>query len=695
MSGTWQAFLGAVYTGSGTTFRVWSPTASTIELIFTDDKGEPMKDPVALKKNEDNYWEATVQSAQPGTLYKYKIDGKGPFPDLVSRFQPHGVHGPSMVVDPNAYKWSHKGFVTRNLRDCVIYEMHIGTFTQEGTYKAAADKLDYLSDLGVTCIEILPLADWPGRWNWGYDGVALYSPSRAYGTPDELRALIDKAHGLGLTVVLDAVYNHLGPDGNYTGCYTSEYMSSTHNTPWGQALNLDGKHSAGVRRFLLENSLYWLNEYHFDGFRFDATHALVDDCEHPAPHPHFLEELASTIHGVDSGLIVTGEDERNLAKMVGEKRPGGGDAWGFNGVWSDDFHHQVRVVTAGDNESYFRFFSGTADDIATTIKQGWWYVGQQLDMVNVADDAEPAQADEQKVSDTDKDTKTEKKEEKKTRGSDPKGIPHGAFVVCIQNHDQVGNRPDGDRLHHVVPPTQYLAASALMLLAPQTPLLFQGQEWACSTPFCFFTDHNQDLGKLVTEGRRREFKDFSAFAKRSIESIPDPQAEKTFRNSCLKWEEAQAKEHVAVLQAYKQLLALRKTLVNNSVASSPTDKSPEFEAMSVSALHFENDNTATKKGTPCLALLRKDNTGRSVLALFNFANAPVSLSFGSGEGAKVNVSSLPSAIQSAMLSSQWDVLVDTSALSNGAKTNIAFGESGVSTVAFHNAGAVVLCSKRA
>ena len=514
---------GAFLTPEGVHYRVWAPEKQRVEaVLFTD--GQPGRT-VPLTMQANHYFEGLDPAGAVGDRYKFRLDGDeaGTFPDPASRFQPEGVHGPSMVTAAGAYRWQHDArWRNYALADLVIYELHTGTFTLEGTYLAAIEKLGHIAALGANAIEIMPLADFPGRWNWGYDGVMLYAPARAYGSPDDLRALIDAAHGHGLSVMLDAVYNHLGPDGNYLGAYTKHYFNPAHKTPWGDALNFDGPHHQQVRDFFLGNPLYWMDEFHFDGFRLDAVHAIIDETDR-----HILMEIAEAIH--ERGGFVFAEDERNEANLATPQGQGG---VGLDGLWADDFHHSVRVAVTGEQESYLQNFTGTSTELADTLTNGWHYRGQ------------PTVIHEE------------------PRGTGCAHLPVHSFCYCISNHDQVGNRAFGERLSVTCSPEAYRAASALLCLAPYTPLIFQGQEWAASTPFLFFTDHNEELGRLITAGRRREFKGFAAFTdEASITRIPDPQAEETFRNSKLNWDEAEAEAgspHAGVLALYQEALRLRR-----------------------------------------------------------------------------------------------------------------------------------------
>ena len=515
--------FGAICRSDGVRFRVWAPESRAVELVLeSDDRGETGS--VSLEKQDDGTFAGLVPSVRAGQLYRFRVDGRGPYPDPASRRQPRGVHGPSEVVDPRAYAWTDSSWRGARLDGAVVYELHVGTFTPAGTFSGVRERLSHLRGLGVDIVELMPVADFDGDRNWGYDGVALYAPARSYGTPDDLRSLVDEAHRLGLGVVLDVVYNHLGPSGAYHGCFSPRYFSKRHRTPWGPAMNLDGEGSEQVRAFFIGNALSWLGEYHLDGLRLDATHALIDD----GPR-HFLAELSSRVHAAfpdrERSPLLIAEDHRNLARMVLPPNEG----WGLDAVWADDFHHQMRRALAGDHEGYFADFGGSTADIAATLERGWFYGGQRS-----RSSGEP-------------------------RGTDPSAVPPDRFVICLQNHDQVGNRAFGDRLHHAIDLPSYRAASALLLAAPETPMLFMAQEWAASTPFLFFTDHEPELGTRVTQGRRHEFASFSAFRhEKTRDAIPDPQAPETFRSSVLDWNEVAREPHAATLRLYRELLRLRR-----------------------------------------------------------------------------------------------------------------------------------------
>ena len=507
------------------TFRVWAPTAEALTLELDGEQS------LALSTSGDGLFERTTDAAGPGTRYQFRLDEDGPFPDPASRYQPAGVHGPSEVVNPEAYEWDDADWEGVGREDLVIYELHVGTFTDAGSYDAVREQLAYLKNLGVTAVELMPVHDFPGNRNWGYDPAAWFAPSRAYGRPEDLRRLVDAAHQSGLAVLLDVIYNHLGPDGAYANAF-GPFLTDKYETPWGPAINLDDEGSEGVRRFFLDNALHWLREYHIDGLRLDATHALRDEST-----PHFLAELSAAVDdhvdGPERHLIA--EDHRNLNRLV---QPRDADGYGLDAVWSDDLHHQCRVLTAGDEEGYYRDYQGTTTaDIATTLRDGWFFRGEYSEHLD-----EP-------------------------RGTDPGDVDRDQCVVFIQNHDQVGNRPIGNRLTDDVSPATYRALSVLICVVPEVPLLFMGQEWAASTPFQFFTDHNEELGPSVTEGRTEEFEDFSGFE----DEVPDPQAPATFERSVLNWDEPRRPPHDGVLALYHDLLALRPTLGDEMRVEAPSD----------------------------------------------------------------------------------------------------------------------------
>ena len=512
--------FGALPRAEGVQFRLWAPEARTVALHLRHD-GRQAASYLLPGRPETAVREILIEHAAPGDRYAYSLDGRDPLPDPASRFQPDGVHGWSEVVDPGAFAWTDASWGGLDPHRAVIYELHVGTFTPEGTFVSAAAKLPLLRDLGVTAVELMPLADFPGTRDWGYDGVDLYAPSRAYGRPDDLRAFVDAAHACGLGVLIDVVYNHLGPEGAYLPAFAPVFFTPAHRTPWGDAVNLDGRGSDGVRGLLIDNALHWIREYHVDGLRLDAIHALIDDTSYP-----FVAELAASVHASGPRRpLVYAEDSRNLALLVQKPESGG---WGLDGIWADDFHHVIRRMLAGDEHGYYVDYDGTAQELADTLRHGWLYRGQ--------------------VS---RRTRT-------PRGTSASAVEMRKAIVCVQNHDQIGNRALGDRLHHAVDPASWRAAIAILLTAPMTPLLFMGQEWAASAPFQFFTDFEPELGRRVVQGRRDEFRAFPEFATPdAARRIPDPQADATFAKSHLDWGERGTGSHAMVLALHRALLSLR------------------------------------------------------------------------------------------------------------------------------------------
>lgn len=511
------ALPSAVRCAGGVGYRVWAPVARSVEVEVLLHGAVARR--IALSESGPGIYSGLDEEGRAGDLYRYRLDGGQSFPDPASAWQPFGVHGPSMVVDSHAYHWQTPPFARPPFRDLVIYELHVGTFTQAGTFRAAIERLPFLRELGVNAIELMPIGEFPGERNWGYDGVYLYAPARSYGHPDDLRALVDAAHAAGLAVILDVVYNHFGPDGNYLHAFIGEYLDEEAKTPWGGAIRYGSPDLRGLRELVVRNPDYWMEEYRIDGFRLDATHAIIDTS--PC---HLLAEIIERIHA--RGGYAIAEDCRNDRRLVLPVSEGG---FGCDAVWADDFHHIVRVANTREREAYFADFSGTLAELTGTLDTGWFYSGQHSPFWG------------------------------KPRGTPASGLSPGSCVHCLSNHDQVGNRALGERLSHAVSHEAYLAASALLCLSPHTPLLFMGQEWAASTPFLFFTDHHEELGRLVTAGRRDEFKDFAAFrGARGLDCIPDPQDPQTFRSSQLRWEEIDRPPHAQVLALYRACLHLRR-----------------------------------------------------------------------------------------------------------------------------------------
>jgi maltooligosyltrehalose trehalohydrolase len=509
----------------GCEFQLWAQPEAHIELVLPAPGGDRR---LPMLRSADGVFRIHVPGARAGARYWFTVNGKGPFPDPASRYQPEGVHAASEVVDAAGFDWGEDRSPALKRRDLVIYELHIGTFTPEGTFRAAIGQLDALCELGINTIEIMPVADFAGERNWGYDGVCLYAPAHVYGQPNDLRLLIQAAHQRGLAVLMDVVYNHLGPDGAYHATFAPHFYSKRHKTPWGDGLNFDAEEKEKVRNYFIESALMWVRDYHADGLRADATMAIQDDSE-----PHFLAELTERVHAEARALgrqaWLFAEDERNERRLVLPVAEGG---YGFDGVWADDFHHHMRRRLAGDCDGYFCDFDGSVVSLAKTIQDGWFFQGQ--------------------VS----------RHKHAPRGTSPAGLPLESRVICLQNHDQIGNRAFGERISAEIPLSLYFAGSALLLLSPEIPLLFMGQEWAAPEPFLFFTDHHDELGRLVTEGRRKEFAHFAAFADpQKREKIPDPQAPETFRSSTLNWGVRQQGQHAGCLRWYQSMLRLRAQLL--------------------------------------------------------------------------------------------------------------------------------------
>ncbi len=494
-------------------FRVWAPAAKSVDLKIGEEK-------TALSQGSGGWWQAEVASAGPGTDYAYVIDGEEPaVPDPRSPQQPAGIHGPSRVVDHSAFAWSDAGWRAPVFPSALVYELHIGTFTPEGTFDAAVDKLDWLKSIGVTHVEILPVAAFPGERGWGYDGVALFAPYEPYGGPDGLKRLVNAAHKKGLAMLLDVVYNHFGPDGNYTGKF-GPYLTSLHTTPWGDAVNFEDAGSHEVRRFFIDNALMWLKDYHFDGLRLDAVTAYMDRTA-----TNFMEELARDVRELEAetgrSLVLIAESDLNDPQLVKAPEAGG---YGLNAAWSDDFHHSLVTLLTGDRSGYYADF-GTLADMAKSLESVYVYDGGFSEFRD------------------------------RHHGRPVHGLPGWRFLGYSQNHDQVGNRARGERLEHLAGARRAKIAAALVLTAPFVPMLFQGEEFAASAPFQYFTDHEDELGQLVSKGRKREFEAFGW----EPEQIPDPQAETTFTDSKLNWSEVGEGPHAEMVDWYKKLIHLRKT----------------------------------------------------------------------------------------------------------------------------------------
>jgi maltooligosyltrehalose trehalohydrolase len=508
---------GAELALDGVRYRVWAPQRERVAVEIHDGAGHVLRT-VRLCATSGGFHEGNDARGMAGDLYKYRLAENTSFPCPASRWQPLGVDGPSQVIDPTQFRWTDQTWSRPPFRNLVIYELHTGTFTRAGTFREAIRRLPFLQDLGINAIELMPIADFPGERNWGYDGVRLYAPARCYGHPDDLRALVDAAHAHGIAAILDVVYNHFGPAGNYLREFSPYYFEGTHHTPWGDAVNFGGPESGAVREYFASNVIYWMDEFHFDGFRLDATHEIFDDSP-----KHILQELAEIVHA--RGGYIIAEDARNDAQIIMRRECGGYEC---DAVWADDFHHSIEVATI-DASTYAGDFEGDAQELADLLEHGWAYRGEIAPRTGTP------------------------------RGSECRHLPPEHFVYCISNHDQTGNRAFGERLHQMVPPEVARAAGTLLCLAPYTPLLFMGQEWAASSPFLYFTDHDKALGEAIEEGRRREFQPAFESARQQHAPLPAPQDEATFRRSQLDWNELNQPAHAGTLRLYRELLKLRAT----------------------------------------------------------------------------------------------------------------------------------------
>jgi maltooligosyltrehalose trehalohydrolase len=498
-----------------TTFRVWAPTPHHVELAL----GADGNDRRPMQRGDGGWWVLDIPDAGPGTDYGFVLDGDGPFPDPRSGWQPAGVHGPSRLPDHAAFTWSDEHWRPLPLADAVIYELHVGTFTEAGTFDGAIDRLDHLVSLGATHVELMPVVEFPGDRGWGYDGVDLFAPHHSFGGPDGLKRLVDACHGRGLGVILDVVYNHLGPDGNHLPRF-GPYFSHRYTTPWGDAVNFDGPGSDEVRRFVIDNARMWLADYHVDGVRLDAVHEIFDQSA-----VHILEELPAELHRFAADLgrrfDVIAESDLNNPRLVTPLERGG---YGLDAHWNDDFRHALHVTLTGETDSFHGQYAGLRD-LASSLRGVYVFDGQYSPFRD------------------------------RRHGRPVVDVPANQFVGFLSNHDQVGNRAFGERLSHLVGADVARAGALVVLLGPFVPLLFAGEEWAASTPFLYFTDHRDpDLADAVRQGRRREF---AAFVP-DTGDIPDPQDPGTFARSRLVWDEAGGAEHAATLDWYRRLIAYRR-----------------------------------------------------------------------------------------------------------------------------------------
>jgi maltooligosyltrehalose trehalohydrolase len=493
-----------------------------VQLARGEDPQRPSSEPVPLEAEEGGYFAALVGEAAAGDRYGFLLDDdQTRLPDPASRFQPDGPHGPSEIIDPAAYSWQDKGRQGLRLAGQVIYEMHIGTFTPEGTWTAAARELPELARCGITLVEVMPIAAFPGRFNWGYDGVDLFAPTQLYGRPDDMRRFVDAAHQLGIGVILDVVYNHIGPDGNYLKHFAGHYFTDRYSTDWGEALNFDGPDARSVREFFIHNAGYWIDEFHLDGLRLDATQNIYDQSG-----DHLIAALTRHCRQVagSRGIVIIGENEPQEAKLVRSPEAGG---YGIDGLWNDDFHHSALVALRGHNEAYYSDYRGQARELLSAAKYGYLYQGQWSQW------------------------------QEKRRGTPARDIPPWAFITFLENHDQVSNSLCGKRVHQLSPPGRYRALTALLLLGPGTPMLFQGQEYGATTPYLFFADHNAELAPLVWKGRREFLQQFPSIAVAASQAaIDNPAAEATFQRSRLNLGERET--NPAAYRLHQDLLRLRR-----------------------------------------------------------------------------------------------------------------------------------------
>jgi maltooligosyltrehalose trehalohydrolase len=513
--------VGAEVMPEGVHFRVWAPSRQRVEVVFEESSSEEWEVDFELTPEKDGYFSGLVKGAGAGALYRYRLDGGDAFPDPASRFQPQGPHGPSQVIDPSTFAWTDAEWPGTGREGQVIYEMHIGTFTPEGTFEAASRQLPKLAEIGITVLEVMPVAEFPGRFGWGYDGVDLFAPYHLYGEPDDFRRFVDRAHAAGLAVILDVVYNHLGPDGNYLKQFSESYFTDRYKNDWGQAINFDGEDAGPVREFFLANAGYWIEELHLDGLRFDATQDVKD-----ASKDHILAAMVRRAREAAGkrSIYTVAENEPQETKLVRPPEEGG---YGIDALWNDDFHHSTLVALTGRNEAYYTDYKGSPQEMISLVKYGYLYQGQRYSW------------------------------QEQRRGTSGLGLPAPAFVSFIQNHDQVANSARGERCYKLGSPGRYRALTALMLLGPGTPMLFQGQEFCASSPFLYFADHNPELASAVREGRLEFLAQFPSIAQPETQRrVPDPESPETFERS--KLDPAERERHEACYSLHRDLLRLRR-----------------------------------------------------------------------------------------------------------------------------------------
>lgn len=521
--------IGAELLGEVAHFRVWAPRRRSVSVVLGNGEVTP------LTGEADGYFSASIP-ARAGGRYAFRLDEEDRnVPDPASRFQPDGVHGASQIVDPSRFCWNDHAWPGVSVHGQVIYEMHIGCFTPEGTWNAAIERLEHLQRLGVTLLEVMPVNAFAGKRNWGYDGVALFAPTENYGTPDDFRRFVDRAHQLGVGVILDVVYNHLGPDGSYLDHFSDAYFTDKYRNDWGRSLNFDDDRSGPVREFFLANAAYWIREFHLDGLRLDATQAIID-----ASGVHILQQIGEVARNESNalrpgrGLFLVNENEPQESRLVRPAEKGG---YGLDACWNDDFHHTARVALTGRRDAYFTDYAGSIQELISCLKWGFLYQGQFYSW------------------------------QQKRRGTPAFDIRPDAFVHYLQNHDQIANFGHGERIIRYSSPALVRVLTTLLLVGPQTPMLFMGQEWAASTRFLYFSDHRGELPEMIRKGRARELSQFPSMSTREMAALmPDPSDVRTFEESRLDWRELDDRHHRQALDLHRDLIGLRR---NDAVLSRP------------------------------------------------------------------------------------------------------------------------------
>lgn len=538
-------------------FRLWAPAAREVELMLHREAGEPRA--LKMSAQPGGWFELVSGEARAGSRYRYRIDGKTEVPDPASRSNPDDIQGPSEVIDPDEFEWDDAAWSGRPWHEAVIYELHVGTFSPEGTFAGVARKLDHLVGLGVTAIELMPIADFPGKRGWGYDGVLQFAPESAYGRPEELKSLIAAAHRHGIAVILDVVYNHFGPEGNYLHIYAPRFFTDRHHTPWGAAINFDSPGSHNVRDFYIHNTLYWLEEYRFDGLRFDAVHAILDDSE-----PNIMTEIARAVRtgpGREREIFLVLENGANHARFLGP--PGAADT--FDAQWNDDVHHCLHTLLTGEKDGYYAdYVENPYAMLCRCLAEGFGYQGQVSAHLGLP------------------------------RGEPSAHLPPTAFINFLQNHDQIGNRALGERIGAIARSEEALRAGyAVLLLAPSVPMLFMGEEWEASQPFPYFCDFEPGLAAKVREGRKREFSRFEKFSGKGRAALPDPTAIDTFRSAHLDWSALQQPQHADALDKFQRLLAIRQRDIAPLISKIRSGTCTKLEASGAFAVDWGLEDGST------------------------------------------------------------------------------------------------------